>query len=396
MGATLANSTAILKEVYESGVEEQLNNEVIALKHIERTSEGVTSDIGGKYVVFATHTRRNGGIGARLENEALPVAGKQGNAVGRVNMSYLYGGIEVTGQTFELAESKPEAFISVVDQEMDGLKTDLAKDLNRQVYGDRSGRAATTLGASNVVDSTDYLWLDTQYDVITSAGVVKAADRTLTAINESTKAVTLSGAAITWAAGDSLVRKDSYNKEIYGFKSMIDNTGTIYNIDPTVEPTWKAVVDSNGGTPRALSETLLIKTNNRVRKNGGKITAMYAPPPIWVAYWNLLVAQRQFVNTKEFTGGYSGLAFATDKGEIPFVQDFDAPAGTIWGVNEDAIKLYREHQFKFRDRDGSMWQRKITSAGQFDAYTADMYCYMQLGTDRRNSHFKITDVIGVE
>ena len=69
MGATLANSTAILKEVYESGVEEQLNNEVIALKRIERTSEGVTSDIGGKYVVFATHTRRNGGIGARLENK---------------------------------------------------------------------------------------------------------------------------------------------------------------------------------------------------------------------------------------------------------------------------------------------------------------------------------------
>ncbi len=396
MPANLGTVTAILKESYETGIEKQIDDEVITLRRVERTSEGVTSDIGGKYVVFAIHTRRNGGIGARAENEALPVAGQQGTAAGRVNLSYLYGSIELTGQLFELANSKPEIFIDAVDLEMDGLKADLAKDLNRQMYGNGSGRQATATTAGGVLNTIDYLWLGAVYDVIDAAGTVKASGRTLTAVNETTKVPTLSGAAITWAVGDSLVRAGSYNKEMIGFDSIISDTGTLYNINPATEPSWKAVVNANGGTPRALSETLLIATNNRVRKNGGSVTAMYAPPPVWVAYWNLLVAQRQFVNKTDYAGGYSGLAFHTDKGEIPFVQDFDAPAGTIWGVNEKALKLYREHAFKFMDRDGNMWQRKITTAGTFDAYQATSYQYAQLGTNRRNSHFKISDIIGVE
>ena len=40
----------ILKEVYEdSGVNDQLQSEVVGFKRIQRTSEGITEDVGGKY-----------------------------------------------------------------------------------------------------------------------------------------------------------------------------------------------------------------------------------------------------------------------------------------------------------------------------------------------------------
>lgn len=78
MTASLVTADTILKEVYESGINAQLNDEVIALRRIERTSEGVTSQVGGKYVVFPIHVNRNSGIGARREDETLPDAGRQG------------------------------------------------------------------------------------------------------------------------------------------------------------------------------------------------------------------------------------------------------------------------------------------------------------------------------
>src|ERR671931_385929 len=136
MGATMSTISALTKEIYEGTLRKQLNDDTVALKRLQRTSEGVTSEVGGKYVTFPIHTTRNAGIGARLENEQLPTAGQQGTAAARVSLKYLYGRVRLTGQTMELAEKNVQAFTSALDLEMNGLKRDLAKDLNRQVYGD--------------------------------------------------------------------------------------------------------------------------------------------------------------------------------------------------------------------------------------------------------------------
>jgi hypothetical protein len=136
MPATMQTVSAVLKERYEGKMNYQLDSETPALKRVVRSSDGVTNEVGGKYVTFPIHTRRNQGIGARNEGEALPMPGQQGVAAGRIPLRYQYGAMELTGQAFELADSAPETFISTLDLETDGLKDDLAKDLNRQVYGD--------------------------------------------------------------------------------------------------------------------------------------------------------------------------------------------------------------------------------------------------------------------
>ena len=151
MPASLQTVTNILKERYEGGLNKQLRQDVPTLRRIERTSEGVSHDIGGKYAVFAIHTTRNSGIGARKEGELLPAAGQQGTEAGRVSLKYLYGAMGMTGQTFELANSNPEAFVDAMDLERDGLKDDLAVDMNRQVWGDGSGVVATSSAAYTTV-----------------------------------------------------------------------------------------------------------------------------------------------------------------------------------------------------------------------------------------------------
>jgi hypothetical protein len=153
-------------------------------------------------------------------------------------------------------------------------------------------------------------------------------------------------------------------------------------------------VDANGGTPRALSEALMIRMTDNIRTKGGSTYSDSSEPRCTsFAYFNLLSQLRQTVNTQEFTGGFSGLAFTTDRGEIPVVADVDAPLNTQWFINEDAVTYYRDEDWHFIDRDGSMWKQVRDANGDYDAYYARMVEYHELGTDRRNSHGVIKDII---
>lgn len=397
MPATLTTVSAILKEVYEEDVREQMDNGAVALKRIEKSSEGVSSEVGGKYVAFPIKTRRNQGIGARNELEALPVAGQQGFTGARIGLKYLYGLVRLSGQTIELADTNYQAFTSALDAEMDGLKTDLLIDQNRQVYGDGTGALGVVVsdGANSaVVKDVMYFQQDMQVDLIdgttlnNASPTVKASNRKITAINTSTNTVTYDGADVLAAAGDIFVRTGNVNREWTGFSKIATATGVLYNIDPTVEPIWKATVDANGGTNRALSEGLMINMVDSIRAQGGTVTAIFQNLGVRRAYFNLLSQQRKFVNTKEFAGGFTGLAFTTDQGEVPVIVDIMAPKNKQFYINEKEITLYREKDWSFMDRDGSKWQRVVG----FDAYEATMYQYSELGCHRRNSQGQIQDI----
>ena len=407
MAATLATVDAILKEVYEPSIREQLNDDVVALRRIERSSEGVTSQVGGKYVVFPIHTTRNSGIGARLENDDLPPAGNQGYERAQVNLRYLYGRIQLTGQTIELADSNFQAFASAMSEEVSGVKTDLAKDLNRQVYGNGTGVVATVVSgalASFVVDNIQWLQIGMMIGTGTQAGtgVVTSVctGAVITNIDVATKTVTTSGGTGTLAAGHVVYRGvsatmnnaqlaagDKNQKEWTGLAGLV-GTDPLFGIDPASTPLWQSWIDENGGSNRALSEGLIVLNVDKVRAAGSKTTVMFMNLGVRRAYFNLLVQQRRYTNTQTFEGGFSGLAFTTDAGEVPMVVDTDAPYNTIYGLNEKEIKVYRDQDWTFMNRDGSNWSRVPNK----DAYEATLFQYSELGTHRRNAQFRIEDI----
>jgi hypothetical protein len=396
MAATLTSITPYLKEVYQGRIREQLNSDTTTLKRILRSSAGVTNEVGGKYVTFPIHTRRNSGIGARNEMEALPTPGQQGYAAARVGLKYQYGGIQLTGQAIALSDTDAKAFAKTLDQEIDGLKTDLQKDMNRQIYGDGSGTigtvtAVTTASAITVGDARLFQ-IGEVVDIVTLPSTVSQAARTVTAVNLTTGVVTLSGASFTTTVGMIAVRSGSLSREITGFRAIVSTTGVLYNVDPSVEPEWTASVDSNGGTLRALSEGRMITMADQIRTRGGKTTVIFQSLGVRRAYFNLLSQQRQVVNEQKFTGGFTGLAFTTDNGEIPAVADVDAPLNSQWFINEDALTFYRDEEWHWLDRDGSMWKQVRDTNGDYDAYYARMVEYHELGTDRRNTHGAIFDL----
>jgi len=404
----MTTATQILKEVYEPRVRDQLQSEVITISRIEKTNEGVETDgIGGKYVRFAVRVKRNHGIGARNEMEALPNPKTQDYRSAQLNLSYNYGAIQLSGQTFELADSNAQAFASVLDQEVNGMREGLKKETNRQVYGTSTGILAVASSGSTttfVTSNAQYLEVGMFVDLYdatdtNSVPVLNNANIEITDITEAAGVftVTLGSTVTAVAVGDFMTRTGSRSKEPVGFEQIVagltatnalgTGTGALYGI---THSTWTGNMDSTAG---AISEGRMLNMVDKMRTRGGAPTVAFTSLGVRRAYANLLEQQRRYVNTTKFTGGFSGIAFTTDNGEIPIVADFDCQPGRMYWMNEKEIKIYQNGDWSWMNRDGNMWQRLIDSSGEYDAYRARMFKYWQLGTHRRNSHGMITGII---
>ena len=394
MVATMTTANNILKEIYEPKIREQLANYNKVTKRMEQSSENITQDVGGKYVVFAIHVKRNSGVGARNEMEALPTAQNQGFARAQVGLTYQYGSIRLSGQTFELAETNEQSFASVLDQEVDGIQTDVSRDYNRQIFGTSLGAIATATGA-NTTNNTfttsstmPYVETGEVVDIYDSTGVtLKASARNITAIAQDTS-ITFDGAAISTAIGDVMVRTGNVSRELTGLQNIVAGSGALYGIDPASTPAWASVMATNGGTARALSEGLMVKEADDIYRSGGNTSVIWTTLGVRRAYFNLLSQQRRYTDTKEFAGGFSGLAFTTDRGDIPVMTDIDCPPKSMYFLNEKQFTIYRPQDWSWMNRDGS---RFIRVPG-YDAYDATLYKYVQIGCHQRNSQGLLGDI----
>jgi hypothetical protein len=293
----------------------------------------------------------------------------------------------------ELAKTNAQAFASVLDQEMEGLRNDVSKDMNRQTFGTSVGALGTATGTYTTttipMTNTQYMEVGMVVDVYDSTGgTQRATGRNVTAVNPGVNIVVDGANIAAGAVGDIVVRQGNLNRETIGLQQIVSATGVLYNIDPAVESKWKATVNGNSGTNRALSESLMIKTVDDVRTQGGKTTLITTTLGVRRSYFNLLVQQRQYNDTVEFEGGFRGLKFTTDSGEIPVIADLDCQPNRMYFLNEKTLKYYRESDWSFMDRDGSKWQRVIG----YDAYDATLYTYRQLGCHRRNSQALVSDI----
>lgn len=402
---TLSSVTNLLKEVIQPGIENQIQSRTKTISRVKKTSDGVVDDVGGKYVRFAIRTGRNHGIGSRQENEALPAAQQNLYETGQLNLSYQYGSISLTGQVLGLADTNEQAFANELNNEITGLKEGLAKDSNRQVYGTTIGKLGTANGAGSTTtavfanDEAIYFEVGMIIDRYSSADALADTGLKITNITSTTTTTTITftpAAAGATASGDYFVRSGSRAREIVGLRDIISNTGTLYNINPATVPEWKATVD-DPGSARALSEGIMIRMMDDIYTKGAQPSVIFCSLGVRRSYFNLLSQLRRVTNTTEFTGGFKGLAFTTDEGDIPVVHDVDCPRSSMYFVTEKQLKVYQLKDWDWMDKDGSMWRQNMSVSGSsvnhHDAYTAFIHKYWQLGTRRRNSHGVIKNII---
>ena len=397
MSATLATVNAILKEIYEGNINDQLNDERTTIKRLERTAEGTSTDaVGGKYVTFPVRVSRNTGISYRAENTQLGPAGRQGLKAAQETLRYGYGRTYLTGQLIDLADSNKQAFSSAMDIEMDGLKDDIRRDENQIAYGHvdgivgtRARATAASAGTTITVDSTQLLEEGMLINITDSAGVAvsggAAAGLSITAINSDTS-ITVNAAVAGVIIGSYISRAGNYANEPYGLNRIVDSSGSLHGLDPATTSKWKSVEDS---TTTTLTEMAMGKVIDDIRRSGGNIpTVIFASLGFRRTYQNLMMSLRRYNEPKSFAGGLVGLSFMYGGKDLPLVDDVDAPAKTAFFIHEPDIKIWRDKEWHWQDKDGSV----LKWVKDYDAWEALMKQYWQMGTHQRNSHGKMTNI----
>lgn len=130
-GGTIGNYVAwsstgslasILKEFYLGPVQNQLNNEVMALQLFEKA----TVDWNGRLCMIPIHTGRNTAVEFLAEGETFQTAGQQQWKHLTVRAHFLYGHFSITGPAVASAKSGGKgAFIGWMEAEMTRLVEDI-------------------------------------------------------------------------------------------------------------------------------------------------------------------------------------------------------------------------------------------------------------------------------
>lgn len=389
MATTLSTLDAILKTQYLGPIREQVNTGTPLLDRIEKNYDSVV----GKSFTIPLHYGRNEGMGARADGGALPSAGNQAYKESVVPMRYLYGRIQISGPTIKAARSSEGAFIRAVDSEMKGLTADMKSSLNRQAFGDGTGILATCVGASSTaitVNSTAKLRVGMPIDILvtatgaTTAGVVGT---TVASITSATVFVTAAAPATDSSIDGtySVYLAGSRNLEMMGLSGIVSATSTLQGLDVATYPWWKATVQGNSSTNRAISDSILQTAIDTVSQiSAGKPTALYTSYGVRRAYQALLTATKQLVNTQDLKGGYKAITF----NDLPIIADKDAPANKIFVVDESQLSFYRLADLDWMQEDGAILSR----VSGYDAYEAVLFLYQELGTGMRNAHVRIEDI----
>lgn len=414
MSLTMSTADAVLKEDYKD-LHEQLNQSCFILSQIDQN----TDDVVGIRAKLAVHTGRSSGVGARGDGGTLPTASNQSYQEVNVPLRFNYGRIQITGPTITAMEKDRGSFIRAVKSEMDGIKNDLRRDVNRQAWGTSNGviaqmgttSSATTIVFNSGVSSVQYRQL-TDGAFLVDIGTVAspttvASARTLSAVSESAGTATISGAAVTTSSSHYIFRAGAGGAtdnsgvvgdgqvELTGIQTIVNEQNVLHTLSGVTYDSWNATVDSNSGTNRAVSENLVNKTIQAAEIKGGeKVNLLVGSDGVSRAIANLLTSTRRNIDNVELEAGYSGIRWNTvlegtsNTGPIALVYDRDCPANSLYGLCTKELVQFVGSEWGWMDKDGSVLSR----VDNVDAYEATYRKYHELATGKRNAHFLIADL----
>lgn len=398
-GADTTTASEVLKEFFLPGTQEELNNSSLLLAQIDSNDE----DVEGERVTANHHVGRNSGVGARKEGETLPSPGAQNYVRSDYFLYANYGTGRISTRLMKAIKTNRGAFLNAAKAEMTRIKDDLKREVNFQAWGTSDGVvAATDLNAVATNDiilaaATDrrvfnYLHVGMHIDIgVVATPTSVASDRTITAINKTTKTITISGTAVTTATTDRIFRQGNggsgaNQRVITGIQTIVDSTGVYAGIDPDDVPEWASYEDDLSGP---LTEAAIEEVMSEISMTGASVPDLcITTPEILRAFAAVLKQDRQLTNPTVLKGGFKGVVVQTPWGDVTVTSDRDCPAGTVWFLNTGELVQYQYADWDFLDADGSV----LHLVSGVAAYDFTLEKFHELATLSRRAHGKLTGV----
>ncbi len=414
----------ILNDLFLPAVADTVITPNTLLERLPRDRERVE----GKNVVFPIHIGRNIGVNAIAAGGDLPDPGQQDYDNYSFPVRHLYGRVKFDGITADASRTQMAAWLKSMESEVKGLGIDMSRYKQRSYHLDGSGVLGETeswTGALTTVplqivsiwpestaaqcpelNAAKYLKVGMRIAFVsaTAVGGNSVGDlgdiRTITAVDRTLGAETITIASSTNGglnAGNdyfivlisnddagAVIGDSSYNVDPMGIMGIVDdgnpNPGNLQNIDATVAANeWHRATVLTAAADRALTLALMDEAFTTAMETGDAApTALITSFGITRRYAALLLADRRYVGTTEYDGGYKAL----DYNGAPVIADRDSVNNRIYFLHEPDLRIYVLSDPQWMSKDGSIYHRIENK----DAYQATMYCRETMGTDVRDKH----------
>jgi len=369
-----------LKSFYLPGLRYQMNDKAsVFIAQIEKNSDSVV----GSEIVMALRYGRQGGVGNRPDDGDLPTPNSRKTKQAKWETKNFFARFMITEKLIQASRSNQGAFTSMLETEIADCETDAKLELSRQAMGDGIGVLATITGAASnktiPVDSTMFLAEGMLIDIYNGDNLINE-EVEIIAVDDEEKKVTLSDVG-TVADGYKLYVSGNKDMELTGLEAVF-NAPTLYGIDRSIYPWFKASKKNVNGE---ISEVAIQEAIDEAeRKAGASINFLLCSFGVRRAYLNLMLAQKQFVNTLELKGGWKALSF----NGIPLVADKFVKNGKLYCLDLSNWAMHQMSDFDWLDRDGAILSRVSNKA----AYEATLFKFCDLGCDKPKGQYELSGI----
>ncbi len=339
-----------------------------------------TSDVWGRDVRKTVRVGLNGGVGAGTEEGDLPSA--KGNRYAQLiaPLKNLYGTIEISDKAIRASQSNEGAFVSLLNDEMEGLVKSSSYNFGRMLFGDGSGTLATVKTAGDtakdaVFDTLQYVSEGMTVDVYPSAGESpKQKGVVVEALDRAAKKITFSE-DFALAAGDFIVLQNSYQLEMTGLKAIFADSGKLYGLDKEEYSFLRPNVYKSVGT---LSEVTIQKAMDMAEENyGSKIDLIVCSTGVRRSMLKDLSYFRE-INGSVLEGGFSAFRYSG----VPVIADRFCPPNTAYLINTSDFGLHQLCDWQWLEGEDGKILKQVPGKPVFTATLvkyAELMCYRPCG-----------------
>lgn len=317
---------------------------------------------------FAVRTSRHGGVVNLANDKAKLRTGSSATTQGTVGQKLLTATFDISDVVAKASANDKGAVEAGMEFQMRTLKTDFAKNVNRQYFSDGvgilaqagsvgAGTLSVTYPGGTAPDDTrgdisgwfgpiNYDIKPTKYFAVGQAvgiGTAAADVGTISSITGGSAVGTLvvTGAPAI-AALDSVYLVDgdenaAGTSEIQGVRAALTvGTATTYAGITIGSDVWAAQymgTAANGALTIADMDTVYMSAVEYAEE--GDRYAWFMNKSLYSKYGELCTALRRTVNKTELVAGWSGLAYEAGQGEVGVYLDFDTPDGEAILLNLD-------------------------------------------------------------
>lgn len=412
MGDILSTIDGILKRSYTDMVEDMLNQQKKMWARFEKTSDGVQAFGSGFATYIPTILGHNeAGIASRAEGGTLPVAGNITTGQAVVPLTYLYGSMELSGQSIDASRRTEGAIQRAVTLQAESTAKRFGVEFDRQIQGRGFGALSKITATTATPQTANVLFAVDDASRLAEGMIVEmwstnaASGGSQTAGTPTISRVDVINNQIAFAAGQNITQNDFiYRSGARGLTAMgiegaidgADSAGaqfytTFQSIARNVSFAYQAGVVDNGGAVIDLDLISVQRLLDVVNKlSGEEVTELWSDIDLQNSYVALLAADKRYVNTLELDGGWKTIEYTSGGGAIPWFSDRQTLKQRLFAVNNDSFAIFLGQEkstgWVKTPQEGVLQRR-----GTVDSYFGTMRSYWNLGCKRPNANGVLRD-----